>query len=453
MKKVAKFGGSSLANSEQIKKACKIVLADKDIKAVCVSAPGKRYDEDIKITDLLIDLYEKYRNKDERYKNAINKILKRFEDIADELGIDKKIICDFEEIIYSHLKEIKDDFYLENALKSCGEDFNARLISLYIQSLGYDCQYLSPKEAGILLEESVNGPIVLEETYKNLEKFKDSEILYIVPGFYAYSPQGKIITFQRGGSDITGSILAKGLSCDIYENYTDKNYIFTAHPDLIDDPEPISNITYREMRELSYNGFEIFQEDAVAPLLDKDIKIYIKNTNNPNSGGTIIETKRDDVKENPILGISNVGDFVAFNITEYLMNRQIGYIKKVLDIFEYQHIPVEHIPTGIDSLSIIVRKKYIRSEFQKQNIINSIKSNFKFDDFKLIDDLASIAIVGEGLKDIMAESLYKISRVLNEENIKLESIIHGASNNSIFIFVKKDYEELAIKKLYKIFFK
>lgn len=304
-----------------------------------------------------------------------------------------------------------------------------------------------------MLEESVNGPIILEETYKNLEKFKDSEILYIVPGFYAYSPQGKIITFQRGGSDITGSILAKGLSCDIYENYTDKNYIFTAHPDLIDDPEPISNITYREMRELSYNGFEIFQEDAVAPLLDKDIKIYIKNTNNPNSGGTIIETKRDDVKEKPILGISNVGDFVAFNITEYLMNRQIGYIKKVLDIFEYQHIPVEHIPTGIDSLSIIVRKKYIRSEFQKQNIINSIRSNFNFDDFKLIDDLASIAIVGEGLKDIMTESLYKISRVLNEENIKLESVIHGASNNSIFIFVKKDYEELAIKKLYEIFFK
>ncbi|MDY6044747.1 MAG: aspartate kinase [Peptoniphilus sp.] len=452
MRKIAKFGGSSLANAAQIQKACNIILSDDAIKAVCVSAPGKRYREDIKVTDLLIDVYEKYRNNDDHYKKTIEDILKRYSDIANELKINLEIIDDFRDIIYEHLHNINDAFYLENALKSCGEDFNARLISFYMQSLGHNCRYLSPKEAGILLEESLNGPIILEESYKNLEKFIDSETLFIVPGFFAYSPQGNIITFQRGGSDITGSILARGLLCDVYENYTDMNYIFTAHPDLINNPKPITNITYREMRELSYNGFEIFQEDAVAPLLNKDIKIYIKNTNQPNFGGTIIETDRLNVKETPIIGISNVGDFIAFNITEYLMNRQIGYIKKILDIFEYQHIPVEHLPTGIDSLSIIVRKKYITGDFQKQNIINSIKSNFNFDDFQLIDNLSAIAIVGEGLKDIMAETLYKISGVLNREDIQLESIIHGASNNSIFIFVKKDDEKLAIKKLYDVFF-
>lgn len=452
MRKTAKFGGSSVANSTQIKKVCDIVLNDKDICAVVVSAPGKRYDDDIKVTDLLIDLYEKYRNKDPKYKDQIEVIIKRYEEIVKDLKLDESILDDFRNILKTYLNEIEDSFYLENAIKSCGEDFNARLIAKYIMSLGYKSLYLSPKEAGILVEHTLNEPVILEETYDNMRRFKDDDRLFIIPGFYAYSPQGKIITFKRGGSDITGSIIARGLDCDIYENFTDMSYIYTAHPKLIENPKPITNITYKEMRELSYNGFEIFQEDAVAPLLNNNIKIQVKNTNDPSNGGTIIETKRDNVDEKPIIGISNVGDFIAFNITEYLMNKQIGYINKLLDIFEYQHIPVEHIPTGIDSLSILVRKKYISSEFQMQNIINTIKSNFNFDEFEIIDNLSAIAIVGEGLKEIMTETLFKISKTFNEENIRLESIIQGASNNSLFVFINKKDEKLAIQKLYKEFF-
>ncbi|NVF10981.1 aspartate kinase [Anaerococcus sp. AGMB00486] len=452
MKKTAKFGGSSVANSTQIKKVCDIVLNDKEICAVVISAPGKRYSNDIKVTDLLIDLYEKYRNKDPKYKEQLENIIKRYEEIVLDLKLDEKLLDDFRLILNKYLDEIDDSFYLENAIKSCGEDFNARLIAKYISSLGYKCSYLSPKEAGILVEHTINEPIILEETYNNIKRFKDDDRLFIIPGFYAISPQGKIITFQRGGSDITGSIVARGLECDIYENFTDMSYIYTAHPNLIDNPKPITNITYREMRELSYNGFEIFQEDAVAPLLKNNIKIQVKNTNDPNNGGTIIETKRNNIKENPIIGISNVGDFLAFNITEYLMNKQVGYINKLLDIFEYQHIPVEHIPTGIDSLSILIRKKYITSEFQMQNIINTIKTNFDFDEFEIIDDLSAIAIVGEGLKNIMTQTLYKISKTFDEENIKLEAIIQGASNNSLFVFIKKENEKLAIQKLYKEFF-
>lgn len=230
------------------------------------------------------------------------------------------------------------------------------------------------------------------------------------------------------------------------------SFIYTAHPKLIENPKPITNISYKEMRELSYNGFEIFQEDAVTPLLSKNIKIHVKNTNDPDHGGTIIETNRDNISQKPIIGISNVGDFVAFNITEYLMNKQIGYINKLLDIFEYQHIPVDHIPTGIDSLKILVRKKYITSEFQMQNIKNTIKSNFDYDEFEIKDNISAIAIVGEGLKEMMVESLYKISKVFKDEGIKLESIIQGASNNSIFVFVNKKDEKNAIKKLYQNFF-
>lgn len=452
MRKTAKFGGSSVANSTQIKKVCDIVLNDKDIRAVVVSAPGKRYDDDIKVTDLLIDLYQKYKNKDPKYKDQIEIILRRYEEIITDLNIDDKLLDKFRSILNNHLVEIDDSFYLENAIKSCGEDFNARLIAEYIRSLGYKCSYLSPEEAGLLVEYTINEPIILDESYDNIKRFKDDDRLFIVPGFYALTPQGKVITFQRGGSDITGSIIARGLECDIYENYTDMSYIYTAHPKLIDNPKPITNITYKEMRELSYNGFEIFQEDAVAPLLNNNIKIQVKNTNDPDNGGTIIETTRENVKEKPIIGISNVGDFIAFNITEYLMNKQIGYINKLLDIFEYQHIPVEHIPTGIDSLSILVRKKYITSEFQMQNIINTIKSNFNFDEFEIKDNLSAIAIVGEGLKEIMTQTLFKISKTFTEENIKLESIIQGASNNSLFVFISKENEKLAIEKLYKEFF-
>lgn len=303
-----------------------------------------------------------------------------------------------------------------------------------------------------MVEHTLSEPVILEKTYENLNKFKNRDELFIIPGFFAYTPQGKIITFQRGGSDITGSIIARGLDCDIYENYTNMSYIYTAHPKLIENLKEITNITYKEMRELSYNGFEIFQEDAVDPLLSHNIKIHVKNTNDPNNGGTIIETKRDDVDKNPIIGISNVGDFIAFNITEYLMNKKIGYINKLLDIFEYQHIPVEHITTGIDSLAILVRKKYINSEFQMQNIINTIKANFSFDEFEIIDDISAIAIVGEGLSQRVGNALYKISKVLYEEDIKLESIIQGASKNSVFVFINKKYEKIAIEKLYREFF-
>lgn len=272
-----------------------------------------------------------------------------------------------------------------------------------------------------------------------------------MPGFYGVNKQGKILTFLRGGSDISGAILARGLGCDIYENYTDMSYIYSAHPKMIESPKPIRNITYAEIRELSYNGFEIFQEDAVEPLLNQNIKIYVKNTNKPYEGGTIIEQDRSDVGLNPVVGISNVGKFISFNITEYLMNRKVGYINKLLDIFEYQHIPVEHIPTGIDSLSILIRKEHIKSESEMQSLKNAIDDNFAYNKFDIKDNLASIAIVGEGLTNDMTRALYLISKSLNEEDIKIEFIIQGASNNSLFLFVDEKDEKLATAKLYSYF--
>lgn len=451
MIKVAKFGGSSLASAEQIKKVGNIIKNDPDIRGVVLSAPGKRNDSDIKVTDLLIRLFKEYCNSSDSYIKTRDKIIQRYRQIAECLDLD----CDFIEIykikLNQMLHDIDDDFYLENALKSCGEDFNARLIAMYLNNIGLKARYISPKEAGIELDYVLNEPIISEKTYENIKKLRNIDELIVMPGFYGVNKQGKILTFLRGGSDISGAILARGLGCDIYENYTDMSYIYSAHPKMIESPKPIKNITYAEIRELSYNGFEIFQEDAVEPLLKQNIKICVKNTNKPYEGGTIIEQDRSDVGLNPVVGISNVGKFISFNITEYLMNRKVGYINKLLDIFEYQHIPVEHIPTGIDSLSILIRKEHIKRESEMQSLKNAIDDNFAYNKFNIKDNLASIAIVGEGLTNDMTRALYLISKSLNEEDIKIEFIIQGASNNSLFLFVDEKDEKLATEKLYSYF--
>ena len=451
MIKVAKFGGSSLASAEQIKKVANIIKNDPDIRGVVLSAPGKRNDSDTKVTDLLIKLFKEYSNSSDSYINTMDKIIERYRQIAYVLGLASDFIETYKIELNQMLQDIDDDLYLENALKSCGEDFNARLVARYLNSLGLKSRYVSPKEAGIELDYVLNEPVISDRTYENIKKLRDIDELIVMPGFYGVNKQGKILTFLRGGSDISGAILSRGLGCDIYENYTDMSYIYSAHPKMIESPKPIRNITYAEIRELSYNGFEIFQEDAVEPLLNQNIKICVKNTNKPYEGGTIIEQDRSDVGLNPVVGISNVGKFISFNITEYLMNRKVGYINKLLDIFEYQHIPVEHIPTGIDSLSILIRKEHIKSESEMQSLKNAIDDNFAYNKFNIKDNLASIAIVGEGLTNDMTRALYLISKSLNEENIKIEFIIQGASNNSLFLFVDEKDEKLATEKLYSYF--
>ena len=449
MKITAKFGGSSVASASQIEKVGQIVKNDENIRAIVVSAPGKRFKADIKVTDLLISFFEEYKSKSPTYIKTLDMIVLRYTEISEVLGLDRKLAESFKEILLGFLTSIEDDFYLENAIKSSGEDFNARLIAAYMNKIGIKTRYVSPKDLGIVLEYSLNDVNILDETYKNIGKFKDRDELLVVPGFYGYNKDGDRLTFSRGGSDISGAILARGLGCDIYENYTDMTYIYSANPSLFDNPAPIKNISYAEMRELSYNGFEIFQEDAVEPLLDTDIEIHVKNTNNPDEGGTIISKERTDVDKNPIIGMSDVGEFTSFKITEYLMNRKVGYIKNVLDIFQYMHIPVEHIPTSIDSISILVRSEYLENSSKKSSIVNAINNSFDLDELVVRDFLKSIAIVGEGLKDQMTKALYIISDVLNQNQIKIEYIIQGASNNSLFILINKKDEKLCLKSLYK----
>lgn len=452
MKKVAKFGGSSVANANQIKKVTSIIQNDTDIIALVVSAPGKRFDKDVKVTDLLIQLYTEHLNTSNQYKDTLEDILRRYEDICLELEISTDIINDFYAQIESYLKNIDDNFYLKNAIVSCGEDFSAKIINEYFKSIGIKSRYLSPKDAGITLVNTMDQPIIDDTTYKKLSKYQNSDQILVIPGFFGYTFEGDILTFLRGGSDITGAIITRGLNADIYENYTDQSYIYSANPNVIDKPRPINKITFEEMRELSYNGFGIFQEDAIAPLLNQNIIIQVKNTNDPYNGGTIISQSRDNLREAPIIGISTVNDMISFNVTEYLLNRKTGYTNRLLDVFGYNHISIEHIPTGIDSISVIVKNEQIKSKAQKESIINSIRNNFDLDELSIKENLASIAIVGEGLKDNRIDILYKVISILKKNNMDIEYLIQGASKTSLFIIINNKYIDIALKELYKSLF-
>ncbi|MCI5838960.1 MAG: aspartate kinase [Peptoniphilaceae bacterium] len=453
MKKVAKFGGSSVANANQIKKVVNIVKNDKEIKALVVSAPGKRFDKDIKVTDLLIQIYTEYINKSDQYLRTLKDILQRYEDICNDLKIDNSIIIEFENTILSYFENIDDLFYLKNAILSCGENFNAQIINLYLNSQNIKSKFLSPKEAGITLINTMEQPIIDEITYKNLNRFEDFNDILVVPGFFGYSQNNEILTFLRGGSDITGAIVARGINADIYENYTDQSYIYSADPNIIDSPKPVKNISFEEMRELSYNGFGIFQEDAVEPLLNTNINIQVKNTNDPYIGGTVISAKRKDTDKNKIVGISCVDNMISFNVTEYLLNRKSGYTNRLLDIFRYNHISIEHIPTGIDSISVIFKEEQIKSKAHKETLINNIKNTFNLDDLSVKEHLSSIAIVGSGINENRVDILYEIISILKKEKINIEYLIQGASKTSIFIIVENKFSKKALSKLYESLFK
>ncbi|HPJ76427.1 MAG TPA: aspartate kinase, partial [Clostridia bacterium] len=285
MLKVVKFGGSSLADPSQVKKVFDIVTSDPSRKFVVVSAPGKRYPQDTKVTDMLIKLAEKSLAHDD-INNQLNLIVQRFKDISEGLGMPDQII----EIIRADLidrvnydKSVKER-YLDN-LKAAGEDNCAKLVAEYVNFKGHKANYVSPKDAGLLLTSEFGNAQILPVSYENLKILNDYEGIVIFPGFFGYSVNQEVVTLPRGGSDVTGSILAAALDCDLYENFTDVDYIYTVNPNIVKNPLPIDHLTFKEMRELSYAGFSVFHEEALTPVYYKFTHVNIKNTNNPSAPG------------------------------------------------------------------------------------------------------------------------------------------------------------------------
>ncbi|HCN59643.1 MULTISPECIES: aspartate kinase [Mammaliicoccus] len=448
--KVSKFGGSSVANSEQIKKVLNIINSDDERKIVVVSAPGKRFKEDVKTTDLLIRLYDKVINKLD-YSNKLRQIIERYEEIVKELEMD-----------YSILDELKNDLVclidtynnqperLLDALKSCGEDFNARIIAQYNNQLGFPTRYLSPKEAGIIVTDEPGNAMILESSYEQIYQLRQYDETLIIPGFFGYSENNDIVTFPRGGSDITGAILARGIKASLYENFTDVSGIFRANPTVVSQPEVIPEITYREMRELSYAGFGVFHDEALEPLYKDRIPVVIKNTNRPTDTGTYIVSERDVSNLSQIVsGVSCDKGFTIINVKKYLMNREVGFTRKILSILEDENISIEHIPSGIDNLSIIMRTTQIHGK--EERVLNKIREQIKVDELTIDYDLAILMIVGEGMNKAIGTAA-GAAAALSKNKINLNMINQGSSEISMMFGIDQQYSDIAVQAIYNEYF-
>jgi aspartate kinase len=392
---VCKFGGTSMANAEQIKKACEIVTSNTERRLVVVSAPGKENDEDSKVTDMLITLADKFLKTGECEKELMA-VVERYRKIAEGLGLRNEIIKDIENNLRTRISlgyDNREKFI--DRMKAAGEDNCARLVAKYLRSIGYEAKYINPKDAGFILSDEYGNARVLPQSMKNLSKLKENRGIMVFPGFFGYSHSGDVVTFSRGGSDITGSILAAALEADVYENFTDVDCVFAASPKLVKNPKAIPVLTYKEMRELAYAGFSVLHEEALEPVYKKGIPVNIRNTNNPQAKGTMIVPKKDTMN-GPVTGIAGAGGFITINIHKYMMNREIGFGRKVLRILEEESVPFEHMPSGIDDISVILRKRFVDDE-KISRIMERIAHDLLVDSVTIGYDLALVMVVGEGM--------------------------------------------------------
>lgn len=449
--KVIKFGGSSVASATQLKKVLAIVKSDVTRRFVVVSAPGKRNNEDQKVTDLLIAYYEAVKVKTDTTE-ITQAILRRYGEMAEELQISEELCQQFQ----TELAALKNNFdennpYMLDAFLATGENLNAQLIATFFKNSGLNARYINPKELGIQVSAQPHNARILEKSYEKIYQWRDSKDILVIPGFFGFTEEGQICTFSRGGSDITGSIVAAGLKVDCYENFTDVDGIFAANPKYIHDPELIEVLTYREMRELSYAGFKVFHDEALMPSYHAKIPVVIKNTNNPDCTGTIITESYDKAKHhNEVVGVASDGGFCSITIAKYLLNREIGIVRKILQVFEDLNISFEHMPSGIDDISIVLREEQLTPEIEK-NLLENIENAISPDLMEIEHDLSVLALVGEGMRDrpgTTAESAAALAR----KNISLRMISQGADERSIIFVIRGEQERQAVRSIYYTFF-
>ena len=447
--KVVKFGGSSLASAGQLEKVFNIVQSDSERRFVVVSAPGKRNAEDTKVTDALIKYYREY--VDGKDVTASQEwIVNRYQAMVDELGFSansmKKIA---ENIISLATLPINDNEFLYDTFLSAGEDNNAKLIAEYFTFRGLPARYVHPKKAGIIVSSEPGNARILPSSYDKIEELRNAEEVLIIPGFFGVTVDNQICTFSRGGSDITGSIVAAGVKADLYENFTDVDGIFAAHPGIIKHPHSIKELTYREMRELAYAGFSVLHDEALLPAYRGRIPLVIKNTNNPSHPGTRIVLDHTD-QTLPVVGIAADDGFVSINISKYLMNREVGFGRKVLQILEDLNIRFEHMPTGIDDLSIVLRNREL-TPIKEAEILRQLKTKMEVDKAEIEHGLSIIMIVGENMKSHVGVTATATS-ALSDQNVNLAMISQGASEVSVMFVVKTEEKEKALQALYAAFF-
>ena len=434
MKKVVKFGGSSLASAEQFVKVGNIIHADEDRKFVVPSAPGKRFDNDTKVTDMLYKCYE-LAEKDHNFNAEMAQIEKRYQEIIDGLKLELDLSGEFDRIIDNFKSKAGSNY-----AASRGEYLNGIIMANY---LGYE--FIDPAEA-IRFNEA--GVFDAEMTNKLLSKRLENVERAVIPGFYGAMEDGTVVTFSRGGSDITGSIVAKAIRADVYENWTDVSGFLIADPRIIENPKGIDIITYGELRELSYMGATVLHEDAIFPVRKEGIPINIRNTNQPEDEGTWIVGHTCKKAKYTITGIAGKKGFASINIEKDMMNMEVGFGRKVLQVFEEYDISFEHMPSGIDTLNVMVHQ----SEFvdKEQNILSGISKAVNPDSIDIQSDLALIAVVGRCMKS-QRGTVGRIFAALAHANVNVRMIDQGSSEQNVIIGVANEDFETAIKAIYTIF--
>ncbi|MCP6733359.1 aspartate kinase [Bacillus subtilis] len=447
--KVVKFGGSSLASGAQLDKVFHIVTSDPARKAVVVSAPGKRYAEDTKVTDLLIACAEQYLASGSAPELA-EAVVERYALIATELQLGQGIIEKIRDDLFTLLEGDKSnpEQYLD-AVKASGEDNNAKLIAAYFRYKGVKAEYVNPKDAGLFVTNEPGNAQVLPESYQNLYRLRERDGLIIFPGFFGFSKDDDVITFSRSGSDITGSILANGLQADLYENFTDVDAVYSVNPSFVENPKEISELTYREMRELSYAGFSVFHDEALIPAFRAGIPVQIKNTNNPSAEGTRVVSKRDNTN-GPVVGIASDTGFCSIYISKYLMNREIGFGRRALQILEEHGLTYEHVPSGIDDMTIILRQGQMDAATER-SVIKRIEEDLHADEVIVEHHLALIMVVGEAMRHNVGTTA-RAAKALSEAQVNIEMINQGSSEVSMMFGVKEAEERKAVQALYQEFF-
>ena len=432
--KVAKFGGSSVADALQIEKIKNIIENDQDIKYVVVSAPGKRYADDSKITDLLY-LCKTHIEHKIPYEQIFQVICDRFMAVDVNLNAEINLKKEFDEIKANLEKGATADY-----IASRGEYLNAKLIASY---LGYDfvdaASMIRFDEKGRFMEDLTNTAIKQE-----LSKHEKA----VIPGFYGAKIDGTVKTFSRGGSDITGALIARAMGADVYENWTDVSGFLMADPRIVKNPKPISIISYKELRELSYMGASVLHEDAIYPARIADIPINIRNTNKPEDPGTMIASEPDKNHDRIISGIAGSKDFTVIAISKNGLSTERGFIRKLAGILEDNDIAIEHLPSGIDTVSIVVDNRSLDGKLDE--IIEEINRQLKPDHIESFDNMALIATVGAGMSSRTGVSATLFTALANA-GVNVRMIDQGSSEMNIIVGVEnKDFEK-AIKAIYEAF--
>ena len=452
--KVCKFGGSSLADAAQLNKVIDIVLADPARRIVVVSAPGKRDSKDTKVTDLLIAL-AKAALDGKPADAALKAVVDRYAGIAADLKLGEEIVKTIEDDLKGRLAQVgalKPEEFMD-LLKAAGEDNNAKLVAVAFGGRGKRARYASPKDTGMVLEGNFGDATLNPESYARLARaFSNFEGIVIYPGFFGYTKEGKVATFPRGGSDITGSILAAAVRADVYENFTDVDSVYPCDPRIVEevkDGDGIPTMTYREMRELAYAGFGVFNDDAVIPAVKARIPINIRNTNHPSEPGTMIQQSRR-VVPGTVVGIASADGFVNIVVEKYLMNREIGFGRRLLQVLEEEGISYEHMPSGVDSQCVVVKEQFLPKE-KERKIVQKIKEVLSPDFVTIERDLTMLMIVGEGMC-YTPGMLAKACLALASAGISMSMVNQGSSEVSFMLAIRSADRDVAVRALYKAFF-